>query len=103
MNNRILTLLGFASKASKLSFGYNSSLTDLSKKKSRIIICAEDLSPKTLKEITFYAEKENKKVFTLKGINIEKLSQSVGRKCGMVSVNDEGFAESLKEEILNDQ
>ncbi len=103
MNNKILTLLGFASKAGKLSYGFDSTQTALKQKKSKIIICAQDLSQKSVKEISFYALKENVQVFSLKGVDIETLSKSIGRKCGMVSVNEKGFAESLKEEILNDQ
>lgn len=103
MNNKVLTLLGFAAKAGKLSYGFDSTHTAIKQKKSKIIICAEDLSQKSVKEIIFYASKTEIQVFSLKGVAIETLSKSVGRKCGMVSVNDKGFAESLKEEILNDQ
>lgn len=101
--NKILALSGFASKAGKLSYGFNSSLEALKQKKSKLVLCAEDLSAKSLKEITFHSEKIGVEVFTLKDITGDVLSQAIGRRCGIISVNDIGFAKSLKEEIVNDQ
>ena len=103
MKGKIFTLLGFASKAGKLGFGFDSALSAVKQKKAKIVVCAEDLSAKSLKEITYFANKSNIPVFSLKGINSETLSKAVGRKCGMLSVNENGFAEALKEEILNDK
>ena len=103
MKNKILALLGFASKSGNLSFGFAASLESLKQKKSRLIVCGFDVSPKTLKEITFHAQKIGIDALSLKDTDIYELSNSVGHKCGVISVNDIGFAKSLKEEILNDQ
>jgi len=103
MNNKIITLLGFASKAGKLSYGFDTTCQSVKQQKAKLVVCAEDISPKSFKEITFFAEKSNVSVFSLKGITIATLSQAIGRKCGMISVNEKGFAQSLKEEILNDK
>lgn len=103
MKDKILTLSGFAAKAGKLSYGACACKTALKTRRAKAILCAEDLSEKSLKEITFFAEKSNVKVFSLKGIAIAELSQAVGHKCGIISVNEKGFAQSLEEEIVNDQ
>ena len=103
MTEKTLTLLGFASKAGKLNYGFDSTLTAVKQGKAKIVLCAYDLSPKSLKEITFFADKNSILVLTLKEIDIDTLSKAIGRKCGMIAVKETGFAESLKEEILNDQ
>ncbi len=103
MKNKALTLLGFAAKAGKLSFGFADSLYALKKGKSQLLIAAEDVSEKSKKEITFYADKRSIEVLTFNKTDILELSNAVGHKCGIISVNDNGFARSLKEEILNDQ
>ena len=116
MNNKILSLLGFASKSGNLSYGFSSCLEALERKKAKLIICAKslsektklivcgaDLSEKTKKEITFHAQKTGVEVLTLKTVDIFTLSNSIGHKCGVISVNETGFAKSLKEEILNDK
>ena len=103
MSNKTLTLLGFASKAGKLSYGFSAVLESLNQNKVRLIIAALDLSPKTLKEAVFHAEKKKIEVLTLKTADIFVLSKAIGRKCGVVAVNDDGFAKAIKEDFLNDQ
>ncbi len=93
-DGKILTLLGFASKAGKLSFGFDSSVEAIKKGKSALIAVAIDISPKTLKEIAFFAEKYRVKHIILEGIDIKAVSDAVGRKCGIISVNDKGFADA---------
>ena len=56
LNDKILTLLGFASKAGKLSYGFDAVKTALSQKKSKLLLIANDISPKTQKEIMYFLE-----------------------------------------------
>ncbi len=93
-NSKSLTLLGFASKALKLDYGMNKSIEAINKKRSCLIVMADDLSDKSKKEILFYTSKQNIRLVTLK-VTVEKLSTAVGRKCGVISVNDSGFADAI--------
>ena len=95
MNSKILTLLGFASKARKLSYGMNEAKISLEKGKSKLIVVAENVSPKSQKEINFSSRNNHVNVITLKGVSIETLSNAVGRNCGIISVNDSGFADAI--------
>lgn len=97
--DKILTLLGFASKARKLSFGMDASCTAIKRKLSHLVVVAEDVSEKSRKEITFAAAKIQVPVITLKNCNMEKLSHAVGKKGGIISVNQIGFAQSIIKEI----
>lgn len=94
MSEKIMTLLGFASKAGKLSFGMSAAVDAVKAKKARLLIVSSDVSPKSLKEINFYGEKYDLPVKVL-GEDMQRLSLAVGRKCGILSVNDEGFASSV--------
>ena len=96
MNDKILTLLGFASKASKLSYGFDAVKTALMQSKSKIVLMANDVSPKTQKEVLFYGDKFKAKVEVLNDYDMETLSHAVGRKCGIISVNDSSFASGLQ-------
>lgn len=95
MNDKILTLLGFASKAAKLSFGFDAVKTALTQSKSKLVLIANDVSPKSKKEVLFFSEKFKSKALILANYDMEALSHAVGRKCGIVSVNDASFAEGL--------
>lgn len=95
MNNKVLTLLGFASKAGKLSYGTQKTLESLKKGVAKLIVSATDLSDKTKKELMFFAENEKIDVVILEDVTAEQLSAAVGRNCGTVCVNDTGFADAI--------
>ena len=95
MNNKVLTLLGFAAKAVKLSYGMNAVKYAITSGKARLVLTACDISPKSRKEIAYFCEKENVKHITLENIDMDTVSAAVGRKCGIISVNDSGFADSI--------
>ena len=95
MNNKILALLGFASRAGKLSFGMNAAIESIFKCKSRLCIVASDVSAKSLKEINFHAMKNNVRVIILDDCNINMLSAAIGRRCGILSVDDNSFADGI--------
>lgn len=95
----ILSLLGFAAKAGKLSFGTHASEFAISTKKANLVLAAEDISAKSFKELKFKADKQNIPVITLIGIESETLSHRVGKKCGIIAVCDSGFADSILKNI----
>ncbi len=103
MNNKILTLLGFAAKAGKLSFGMDMSKASVKSGKSRLVLCAADISQKSQKEISFFTSSNNIPLISLTDIDIETVSKAVGRKCGIISVNDKSFADSIRGGYANDQ
>lgn len=94
MSNKILSLLGFAAKAGKLSFGFDMTVEAIKKEKSKLIVIANNVSEKTKKEILFFKGNKKTEVITLDAVGIDELSKAVGKKCGIVSVNDKGFAEA---------
>ncbi len=95
MNDKILTLLGFASKAGKLSYGFDAVCTTVSQKKSKLVLVAGDVSPKSKKEILFYCDKSKTQSVVLDNYDMATISHAIGRKCGIVSCNDENFANGL--------
>ena len=100
MNKNTLSLLGFAAKAGKLSYGFEASVTALKSGKANLAVIAEDISQKSCKEIIYFAKKNNIKHIILEGISIKEVSDAVGKKCGIVAVNDSGFADALIKQCL---
>jgi len=98
LDNKILTLLGFASKAGKLTFGAALSTEALNTKKARLVIVSSDVSEKSKKEICFYASKAQVNCIILENVTTNILSNAVGRNCGILSINDSSFASAITEE-----
>lgn len=98
MKDKILSLLGFASKAGKLSFGVHATEWAIKSGKAKLVLTAYDISEKSVKELKFKAG-NNLPVKVLLEIDMDTLSKKVGKSCGIVSVNDDGFATALLEQI----
>ena len=95
-SEKILSLLGFAAKAGKLSFGTHATTFAIEAKKAKLVIAAEDISEKSVKELKFKAAKQNIEVLVLDGISTAVLSKRVGKSCGIVAVTESGFADAIK-------
>lgn len=87
--------MGFASKAGKLSYGFDAAVFSAKSGKARLIAVSEEISPKSKKEMKFYSDKYNIDFAVLNGMDIQTVSEAVGRKCGIISVNDRGFADAI--------
>lgn len=95
MNDKTLALLGFASKSGNLCFGADSVKESLKRNKAKLVIIANDISEKSLKEIRFFASKNNTEVIVT-NYTIETLSHATGKKGGIISVTEKGFADAIK-------
>ena len=95
-------LLGFAAKAGKLSYGTHATLFAIESGRAKLVVVACDISQKSVKEIKFKAAKQNTPVIILSDTTTQTLSHTVGKNCGIISVNDRGVAEAIKEETAYD-
>ena len=93
MNDKFLTLLGFASKSGNLSYGADSVKEALKRKKAKLVIIAKDISVKSRKEINFFSN--NTPILEV-AYDIDTLSHAIGKKAGIISVNEIGFANAIR-------
>ena len=94
-NSKVTALLGFAAKAGKLSYGMDAAQKTVKSGKARLVTAACDVSPKSRKEAAFFANKGSVDFLTLEGLDIKTLSDAVGRRCGILTINDSGFANAI--------
>ncbi len=95
MNDKVLTLLGFSAKAGKLSYGMDATVSAIKQKKAKLVLIAGDVSQKSQKEIIFQSESYKVKYLKLENFDMDTITHAVGRKCGILSVNDDSFASGL--------
>lgn len=94
MNSKILALLGFCSKAGKISYGMNNAVASLKSGVAKVVISAVDTSEKSKKELIFHAKKYGIESLVLE-LTADELSHAVGFRCSVLSVNDKGFADAI--------
>ncbi|MGN0666405.1 MAG: L7Ae/L30e/S12e/Gadd45 family ribosomal protein [Huintestinicola sp.] len=95
-NDRIINLLTMCRKAGRIQMGFDPSKESLAEGKANIILTASDVSPKTEKEIRFFADKSGIPVMRIP-YTIEEIGFGLGKKSGVLAVCDEGFSKKLKE------
>ncbi|MGN1458330.1 MAG: L7Ae/L30e/S12e/Gadd45 family ribosomal protein [Acutalibacteraceae bacterium] len=95
MNDKLLSFLGIARRAGRLSLGFDMATEAMNKGKSKLLLLACDLSARTTRSITETAHKSGTQTIVL-NIPMEQIGISLGKVTGIISVDDEGFAEKLK-------
>lgn len=91
-------MIGLARRAGKLSMGHDMALESLKKRKAKLIVFCSDVSPRLINEF----EKRNSNVPIIKSdITMDEVHFSVGKKVGVMTVDDENFSKRLIE-LFND-
>ena len=98
MEQKLRALLGFARKAGKLAVGTEAVKESIKRNRSQLVLIAADISQKSAKEINFACQKNNirSEVITL---GIDDVTQSIGTRAGILSVEDGGFANAIAENL----
>lgn len=103
MTDRSLNLIQFAAKAGKLSYGTHATEWAVTAKKAKLVCAANDISAKSVKELKFKASKAEIPVIILEATDSQTLSGAIGKKCGIIAVNDAGFAKAITERIAQNK
>jgi ribosomal protein L7Ae-like RNA K-turn-binding protein len=87
-------------KAGKLELGFDSSIEAVKSGKATLLIIAEDISPKTLKEINFHINKfcgENSEEIKILDIKMkrEDFAEYFKKNIAVMAVCDEGFKNAI--------
>ena len=102
MEDKILSFLGICRRAGRLVIGADSSIDSIHKNKAKLIIFASDFSSNSGKPVIEAANKYSVRVLTINR-NKGELSLAVGKLCGVLAVEDNGFANKLNRLIEREQ
>ena len=98
MQNKALSLLGFARKAGRLAVGMQAAVESAKRGKAALVLVSREISEKSRKEICFHCEKHSIK-FAVTDLGIYDITQAIGTKAGIVAIEDEGFAAAIAKNI----
>lgn len=97
--NKSLNLLTICRKAGKLTLGMDPVKDSINNNKAICVLIAEDVSLKSRKEILFVTNKQGVKTLELDATK-DDVWKSLGKKAGILSVEDSGFAKKLSTLLL---
>lgn len=92
---KVLNLIGLATRARKTSMGIDIVIGNIQHNKAKIVFIASDASLETIKKVQDKCKYYNITDCLL--FNTDELNQAVGKaNIKVVSINDNGFYESIK-------
>ena len=87
---KLTGLISICRKAGKMAMGFDPMREALDG-----ILTAQDISPKTYKEVCFHCQKKQVPVRTLP-MTQEQLGFLIGRRAAVIAILDKGFFESIQ-------
>ena len=94
MKNKLLPLLGLCKKAGKLLEGFDAVREAARKDKVKLIVLAEDISPKSRKEAEYVAQQQNIPLFTAP-FGMDEIGYRLGKRAGILALTDQGLADRI--------
>jgi len=93
-NKKIYGLIGLARRAGKIAFGTESCIDSIKRRKSKLVIVAEDCAERTKKNFKLLCEDINIP-FQILG-TIEEISNCIGQNNkAVISMEDENFSKQI--------
>ncbi|MCI5579380.1 MAG: ribosomal L7Ae/L30e/S12e/Gadd45 family protein [Oscillospiraceae bacterium] len=93
-----MSTLCLCRRASKLVIGFDASVEEIKKKTVGGVVLASDVSPKTEKEVLFFAQQSNIEVIKA-GFMMDEAKSAIGKRAGVFFVSDEGLFGSVRKHI----
>lgn len=93
---KIFNLLTICRKSGRMTMGFDSVKESMQTGKAKAVFLASDISPKTEKEVRFFADKSSVAVHIIP-CTIAEIEFGTGRKAGVIGICDEGFAKKMNE------
>ncbi len=96
MNDELLSMLGLARRAGRLSPGFDAAADAMKKRRACLLLLANDLSRRTFDAAVGLAV-QNGVEYVRCSYDMQTLGKAIGRRMtGIISVDDGGFAKKLK-------
>lgn len=94
--DKVLSMLGLARRAGKLSMGHDMAEQALLKKRAKMLLLCSDVSPRLVKEFQKTMELHSISVPLFQtDITIDEIHFFVGYKAGVLTVDDENFSNKI--------
>lgn len=101
---KILSMIGLARGAGKLSMGNDMTGQSLQKGKAKCVLACEDISPRVVQKFENIIDQENMNVPILKTpFTMDEIQKAAGYRAGIFTVDDENFAKRIIELINQEE
>jgi len=96
VTDRVLSLLGLARRAGKMTLGFDAVCSSVGKNESKLILAAADVSEGTMRKLRNHLSGSEINIREL-SCGMEAINAAIGKPVRLVSINDSGFAGRINE------
>lgn len=96
MNDRLLSLLGIARRAGKITLGFDAVCSSVGKNESKLILAAADVSEGTMRKLRNHLSESEINIREIP-YGMEPINAAIGKPVRLISINDSGFANKFNE------
>lgn len=89
--SKLTDMFGLCKRAGKIITGFDPVKESVNKDKAKIVIIAKDLSAKTQKEVLYILRNKNIPLYETDD-TLDEIQFALGRRTGVVAIEDENFA-----------
>lgn len=100
MKFKALGLLGLCKKSGNLTCGFDAVIKKVKKNKSGTIFVTNDFSSKSLSNLKEKLNNFNAQIIILKGITMQDIYCALGKKTGVILIENRGFAGAVQKEAF---
>ncbi len=102
MTDNLKGILGLCRRANKMVIGHDAVVSSIKAKKSYLSIACFDASDRVKNEIADECTFNNRGIpFIEADFTMQELSLCIGKRAGVISIEDRGFAEKLQSILKN--
>lgn len=99
-NKKYLSMLGMARRAGRLSMGHDMAEKAVKSKKAKLLLFASDMSERLVNEFSILTDEYMPNLPSIRiDESIDELHFALGYKAGVITVDDENFANRIIELI----
>lgn len=92
-----MNLLGLAMRAGKVSAGSDTVISDLKKRRVKLLIIANDLAENSRQKLEMVAQKVQ--VLIVDNFSSAEISQAIGKDCKVIGLKDQGFKKAILKQL----
>lgn len=101
MSEQLLNTIAFAKRAGQLTVGFDAVIIAAQKGTLKLILTANDLSAKTLKELAFKLQTAGTPTIPIP-VSMDEIWAKIGKRTGIIGIMEIGFTKKIKQ-ILDEE
>ncbi len=91
---QLVAMLTLSKKANKLTMGFDVVKEAVLNQTAKLVLLANDVSPKTRKEVAFLCRNQSVEIVTLP-YQMDEIWYLLGKKVGVLAITESGFAKKI--------